>query len=320
MKQKRLPAWQQVVQVALGNVPGAKDGHDAWEQLNVEEKAAVMDFLAEHCGADARAKLDEACGKRRYLRGWRKYLAFLGSLAFVAGFAALLYWLEEKLELRLQVYLLMILIMENLRQAWNPPPDRELQTIWRKHVNTHYGTTLALNDMHKAVCAPPRDRRKMGSVIGWAVLLALYIPLGVMEWTRHQPPSVPRQIVFVLEDAAEGRASLADAQSLLEGWSDLRQWEHIAEAWKKTTKWSDERYLAAALAVRQNHPNAAEYAREALLTTRLGSLDTPEEAAQFAALLALCDADTAEDVRARVEAVEFPAKAALTDVLQDVSE
>ena len=47
---------------------------------------------------------------------------------------------------------------------------------------------------------------------------------------------------------------------------------------------------------------------------------TPEEAARFADLLALCDADTAEDVRARVEAVEFPAKAALTDVLQDVSE
>lgn len=320
MAKKNLPAWQRVLLVALNNVPEAKDGHDAWEKLNGEEQAAVLEYLAEHCGADARAKLDEACEKPRYLRGWRKYLAFLGSLALVAGFTALLYWLEEKLELRIQVYLLTILIMGNLRQAWNPPPDWELQTIWRKRVNTHYGTTLALNDMHKVVCAPPRDRRKMGSVIGWAVLLALYIPLGVLEWTRHQPPSVPRQIVSVLEDAAEGRASLADAQSLLEGWSDLRQQEHISNAWDKTLKWSDERYLAAALAVRQNHPNAAEYAREALLTTRLGSLDTPEEAAQFAALLALCDADTAEAVRTRAATVEFPEKAKLTDALQDVSE
>ena len=44
MKRKRLPAWQQVLLVVLGNVPGAKGGHDAWEQLNGEEKAAVMEF------------------------------------------------------------------------------------------------------------------------------------------------------------------------------------------------------------------------------------------------------------------------------------
>lgn len=61
MKWKRLPAWQQVLQVAMGNVSGAKGGHDAWEQLNGEEKAAVMDFLAEYCGENASSALADTC-------------------------------------------------------------------------------------------------------------------------------------------------------------------------------------------------------------------------------------------------------------------
>ena len=48
MAKKTVPAWQQVLLVALNNVPGAKNGRDAREKLNDGEKAAVMDFLTEH--------------------------------------------------------------------------------------------------------------------------------------------------------------------------------------------------------------------------------------------------------------------------------
>ena len=136
-----------------------------------------------------------------------------------------------------------------------------------------------------------------------------------MEFAEHREPSVPQQIVSVLEDAADGKASLTEAEALLEGWSELRLKEHVADAWDKTVQWSDERYLAAALAVRLGVENAPDYAREALLTTRLGAIDTPVESAEFAAMLALCDAETVQAVRQRVEAAEFPEKDALLAAL-----
>lgn len=65
------------------------------------------------------------------------------------------------------------------------------------------------------------------------------------------------------------------------------------------------------MAVRLGLETAPDYAREALLTTRLGAIDTPAESAEFAAMLALCDAETVQAVRERVEAVEFPEKKAV---------
>ena len=48
MAKRMVPAWQQVLLVALNNVRKAKNGRDAWDKLNDGEKAAVMDFLTEH--------------------------------------------------------------------------------------------------------------------------------------------------------------------------------------------------------------------------------------------------------------------------------
>ena len=74
---KSLPGWQQVLRVALENVPKAKNGQDAWNGLNADEKTAVMAFLAEHCGEDrAQSALEETIPLARPHRvpRWLKYL------------------------------------------------------------------------------------------------------------------------------------------------------------------------------------------------------------------------------------------------------
>ena len=53
MERKNPPAWQQVVLTVLNSMHRVKNGHDAWDKLKDEEKAAVMAFLNGHCGERA---------------------------------------------------------------------------------------------------------------------------------------------------------------------------------------------------------------------------------------------------------------------------
>lgn len=311
MAKEIMPAWQQVLLIALNNVPKTKTGYEAWEKLNAEEQSAVLDFLTEHCGENAQAALEDACGKIQRPVWWRWLLWGLLWAADAVAWVALVQWAEKLLDWDLSPVFWALLALMNIHTGLLGSPVGKMQEMWKEHVATHYGTTLALNDMYKHCNLPRRERISKGMVICWAVLLVCNVFLFVGEIAEHRGPSVPQQIVSVLEDTAEGKASLEDAEALLEGWSDLRQKDHVASAWEKTAKWSDERYLAAALAVRLGLETAPDYAREALLTTRLGAIDTPAESAEFAALLALCDAETVQAVRERVEAAEFPEKAAV---------
>ena len=311
MAKEITPAWQQVLLIALNNVPKTKTGHEAWETLNAEERSAVMDFLTEHCGDDAPAALEEACGKIQRPAWWRWLLWGLLWVAVAVAWVALFEWAEKLLDWELSPVFWALLALGNIHTGLIGSPFGKMQEMWKEHVATHYGTTLALNDMYRHYHLPRRERIGKGMVICWAVLLVCNVFLFVGEIAEHRGPSVPQQIVSVLEDAAEGKASLEEAEALLEGWSVLRQKDHVASARDRTAKWSDERYLAAALAVRLGLETAPDYAREALLTTRLGAIDTPAESAEFAALLALCDGETVQAVRERVDAVEFPEKPAV---------
>ncbi len=311
MAKEIMPAWQQVLLIALNNVPKAKTGHEAWEKLNAEEQSAVMDFLAEHCGEKAQAALEDACGKIQRPVWWRWLLWGLLWVAVAVAWVALFEWAEKLLDWELSPVFWALIALTNIHTGLIGSPFGKMQEMWKEHVATHYGTTLALNDMYRHYNLPRRERISKGMVICWAVLLVCNVFLFIGEIAEHRGPSVPQQIVSVLEDVAEGKASLEDAEALLESWSELRQKEHVASAWDRTAKWSDERYLAAALAVRLGLETAPDYASEALLTTRLGAIDTSAESAEFAALLALCDAETVQAVRERVEAAEFPEKPAV---------
>ena len=62
MKRKHLPAWQQVLLVVLNGTFSAKNGNEAWGKLKDEEKAAVTDFLTEHCGHLRHRQTEQAIG------------------------------------------------------------------------------------------------------------------------------------------------------------------------------------------------------------------------------------------------------------------
>ena len=316
MAKKNTPAWQQVVQIALNNVPQREDGHDAWNKLNDEEKVAVTDFLTEHCGEEAPAKLEEICGKIKHPKWWTWFWAIFSMAALVAVYVLLITRWESWTDMQLAPFVWLIVCPLNMHTAWKGNPAGKAQEIWKTHSDTYSGTERALGEMLREYTAPRRERMNKTGIVFWLVMLVLWGFSVAWEIADNREPSVSAQIVSVLEDAADGKASLAEAGQLLEGSSELQWIGRVDQVWDKTAKWSDERYLAAAFAVRLNHPNAPDYAREALLTTRLGAIDTPAESAEFAAMLALCDAETVQSVRARVEAAEFPEKAAVLAALE----
>ena len=81
MERKNTPAWQQVVLTVLNSMHRVKNGHDAWDKLKDEEKAAVMAFLTEHCGEKAEAALEDTCAQARPSKlseGLGNFLALVG--------------------------------------------------------------------------------------------------------------------------------------------------------------------------------------------------------------------------------------------------
>lgn len=316
MSRKNLPAWQQVVQIALNNVPERDNGRDAWEKLNEEERSAVMDFLTEHCGEEAPAKLEEICGKIKHPKWWVWFWVIFSMAALFAAVFLLVDWWESWTDMRLSPFVWLILCPLNMYTAWKGDQSSKAQEIWKAHSPNQGDTATALKYMYQAYTAPRKERINKASFCFWLVMLVFWGFLVAWEIADNREPSVSSQIVSVLEDAADGKAGLEDALLLFEPLEYGQSKECLQAAWDKTAQWSDERYLAAALAVRLGLETAPDYAREALLTTRLGAIDTPAESAEFAAMLALCDAETVQSVRARVEAVEFPEKPAVLAALE----
>lgn len=305
------PAWQQVLLIALNNVPHREDGHDAWQKLSPDEQAAVTDFLSEHCGENAPAALEATCGKIKHPKWWVTFWAVF-SLIIVCGAATfLLFRLQDALDVRVWLYLWPPLCLMNILSAWKGNPSIKAQTIWHERIETREGARAALDSMLGVFSAPRREHMQKGSIIFYAIMLVVYLLLIGLDLRDHRGPTVPQQVVSVLEDAADGQADMDAALQLFEPLEYGQAKEVLQAAWDKTPAWSDERYLAAALAARLGLENAADYAREVLLTTRLGAIDTPVESTEFSALLSLCDTETVQSVRARVEAAEFPEKAAL---------
>lgn len=180
MAKKNTPAWQQVVQIALDNVPGRDNGRDAWNKLNDEEKAAVMDFLRVHCGEDAPAKLEEICGKIKHPKWWTWCWGILVFLLFMVVGLWLCDWLQEWMDVRTSRFLWLIVCPMNMHTAWNGYPAANAQEIWKKHDDTYSGTERALDYMLCAYTAPRKERMHKGLFISWLVLWLLHI--GLLLW------------------------------------------------------------------------------------------------------------------------------------------
>ena len=177
MAKRMVPAWQQVLLVVLNNVPKAKNGRDAWDKLNDGEKVAVMDFLTEHCGDEAQAKLDKTCGKVKHGKGWRTTVGLLIVLAILA----VVLWLEKYVEGDHR-YLWIVLCPLNMYTAWQGNPVGKAQQIWEERAETDQGTALALKVMYQIYTAPRKARMNKVMFGFWLVMWLLWI--GLMLWTN----------------------------------------------------------------------------------------------------------------------------------------
>lgn len=187
MAKKTYPAWQEVLLTALRCVPKPKDGHDAWSRLNEEEQAGVMVFLGEHCDGDpdrAKAMLEEtiALHKRTDWKDWLK-LAF-GVMVMVAAVVAYI-WLKESKGFDIHGYVMALLCALNLRREWCALPGYKMTEIWREHVDTCYGTNLALQDMYRHFMLPRKERVNKAALCFWAIALAVYIVMICMDIAQN---------------------------------------------------------------------------------------------------------------------------------------
>lgn len=180
MPKKNLPAWQQVVLTALNNVPKAADGHDAWQKLNAEEQAAVMGFLGEHCGHDpekAQAMLEETAGmvKARKRGAWIWVLILL---LIITATAVWVYWELEKHLGDLSDYIMMLLCLSRLEQAWNVTPTLRMVRVWTERTENRSGTASALKEMERLLSLPKKELRSKAALISWSVLLVVVMILA----------------------------------------------------------------------------------------------------------------------------------------------
>lgn len=182
MKRRQLPAWQQVLLVALESVPEHDNGADAWQRLNPQEQAAIMDYLVAHCGDDAQVMLEETCARIKHPTWWIVFWAILGIFVFVAAFVFLMLWLEEQLAIDISDYVWLLLCPLNMLSAWQGNSIGKAQQAWKKHVETYEGTMYALNDMHRLYTLPRAERMNKGLFIFWLGMWLLWIAL--MLWKK----------------------------------------------------------------------------------------------------------------------------------------
>ncbi|MBQ2928688.1 MAG: hypothetical protein IJD99_00570 [Clostridia bacterium] len=179
MRRKNLPAWQQVVLAALENVPKAKDGHDAWDGLNPEEQAGVMDFLNAHCGEEAQAKLEESCGmvKSQAWR-WGEVIAYLLMLAVVmAGFVYVEMRLDKNHSMIFWTFYSLNRVIDDVAGARRTA----MREIWNQREQTQEGVSIALENMKEVVVQPLSELCKGGWLILHGIMLFVSVMLAMYE-------------------------------------------------------------------------------------------------------------------------------------------
>lgn len=187
MAKKTYPAWQEVLLLALRCVPKAKDGDNAWSRLNEEEQAGVMVFLGEHCDGDpdrAKAMLEETIALHKRT-GWQAWLGLMLVVMVMVAAVVAYIWLKESKGFDIHGYIMALLCASNLRREWCALPGYKMTEIWREHVDTCYGTNLALQDMYRHFMLPRKERVNKLALCFWAIALAVYIVLICVDIARN---------------------------------------------------------------------------------------------------------------------------------------
>lgn len=185
MKRKNLPAWQRVLLVVLEDVPGAKGGHDAWEQLNVEEKAAVMDFLAEHCGENASSALADTCAiakPSRLSEGLGNFLGFVGAVAIWFVLKRASDWLSsiDWMEPLQWLWLLLMFGLYALSLFSDDRPSRMLE-LWRDRENCDGGSKTVLDGMHRVTQMSRWQAMDKGMLVLRFILFSMLLAVCILN-------------------------------------------------------------------------------------------------------------------------------------------
>lgn len=291
MAKKYIPAWQKVLLTVLNNAPNPSDGDSAWGSLAPEEQSAVKRFLSDRAKGDqdkADAMLRETLPLVKPTKelGW---LWLIGVFVVCLPGGMVLADLTEnvfggKAQDVLYTIGFGVALISNFMRAKG---DR-MRRIWKKRGACEEAAYAAMKRMFGVSLSSPLVALKSPLTL---LALVMFVLSLVMLIRPAPPTAMYDQVSDVLVDAAKSEATLEDALALIEPLDADTADAVIRKAYRNTWNNSDERYLAAALAVRMGHEQAAEYARAAVTDTRYAELDTPAEAAEYPALLALCSGD-----------------------------
>ena len=153
MVKKSLPAWQQVVLTVLNGMFSVRNGREAWDKLSDGEKAAMTDFLTEHCGADAPSALEETCAIARPSRlseGLGAFLGLVGAVAIYFAFKRISAWLSSIAWLEPLQWLCILLMwgLFILSFFGDDRPSR-MRELWQYRENQEGGPKAVLDEMYR---------------------------------------------------------------------------------------------------------------------------------------------------------------------------
>lgn len=292
MARKYTPAWQRTLLTSLNNAPNASDGASAWASLPPEEQSAVKRFLTDRAKGDpdkADAMLRETLPLVKPAKelGWLWLIGVL--VVCILGGMVLAALTENVFDAKARAAMYTVGFGISLISNFVGAKGSRMRRIWTKRTEGEDGAYTALKRMFATSLSTPlvalKDPVTLLSLVMFVLSLVLLI--------RPAPPTAMYvQVTDVLVDVAKGEAEMDDALALIAPLGAEEADQVVRKAYKNTWNNSDERYLAAALAVRMGHERAAEYAKAAVADTNYADLNTSAESAEFAALLALCDEET----------------------------
>ena len=185
MKQKRLPAWQQVLLVVLNGMCGVKNGHEAWDKLKDEERAAVMDFLAEYCGENASSALADTCAiakPSRLSEGLGNFLGFAGAVAIWFVLKRASDWLSsiDWMETLRWLWLLLMFGLYALSLFSDNRPSRMLE-LWRDREYCESDLKAVLDGMYRVTQMSRWQAMDKGMLVLRFILFGILLAVCILN-------------------------------------------------------------------------------------------------------------------------------------------
>lgn len=186
MPKKNQPAWQQVLLTVLNSMYSVKNGQEAWDKLNDEEKAAVTDFLAEHCGENTDTALADACAAAKPSRlseGVNGFLSLIGVVAIyfvykrVSDWLSSMDWLEP-----LQWLCILLMFGLYIFSIFSDDRPSRMLALWRDREKCDGGPKTALEEMHRVTQMSRWQAMDKGMLVLRLILFGVLLAICILNW------------------------------------------------------------------------------------------------------------------------------------------